>query len=117
LRKQIEDTLSRAVAADIKDLSGSCNNLLDHRAALWRFVDGDGLDPTNNHAERELRACVLWRRRSFGSQSDEGERYAARIMTVVQTARKRGIAILDYLERCCSAWASSTAAPSLLTMA
>lgn len=117
LRQQVEDTLSRAHMAGIKDLSGSCANMLEHRAALWTFVDCDGVEATNNHAERELRTCVLWRRRSFGSQSDDGEKYAARIMTVVQTARKRGINILEYLTRCCSAWANNVAAPSMLTTA
>jgi transposase len=115
LRQQVEDTLSRAHGASIKDLSGSCENMLEHRAALWTFVDRDGVEPTNNHAERELRACVLWRRRSFGSQSEEGEKYAARIMTVVQTARKRGLNILMFLEQCCAAWLGNVAAPCLLT--
>lgn len=115
LQQQMETILARACKANIKNLSGSCENILDHREALWMFVDHDGVEPTNNHAERELRTCVLWRRRSFGSQSDDGERYAARIMTVVQTARKRGVNILKFLERCCTAWLSNHASPCLLT--
>jgi len=115
LRQQIEETLSRAQIANIKDLSGSCENILSHREALWKFVDSEGIEPTNNHAERELRTCVLWRRRSFGSQSDDGERYAARIMTVVQTARKRGVNILNFLARCCMAWFGKHPAPCLFT--
>jgi transposase len=117
LREKFEALLTKAQDAAIKDLSGSCENILAHRAALWRFVDCEGVEPTNNHAERELRACVLWRRRSFGSQSADGEEYAARIMTVVQTARKRGVDILRFLEQCCSAFADSVAAPSLFTTA
>jgi transposase len=114
LREQVVNMLTRAHRASIKDLSGSCENILAHRAALWRFVDCDDVEPTNNHAERELRSCVLWRRRSFGSQSDEGETYAARIMTVVQTARKRGVNILNFLEQCCLAFAKNVDAPCLL---
>ncbi len=70
VRTGIEELLKRAAAADITRLSGSCQNMLDHREALWTFVDTAGIEPTNNHAERELRAFVLWRKRPFGSQSD-----------------------------------------------
>jgi hypothetical protein len=43
--------LERAVASDLDHLAGSCANILQHRVALWTFVDGDGIEPTNNHAE------------------------------------------------------------------
>jgi transposase len=72
IRAQVEAVLERAVAADIHHLAGSCANILQHRAALWTFVDVDGVEPTNNHAERELRAFVLWRKRCFGTQSERG---------------------------------------------
>lgn len=48
------------------------------------------VEPTDNHAERELRAFVLWRKRSFGTQSERGNRFAERLMTVAHTARKQG---------------------------
>ncbi|NVJ12541.1 transposase, partial [Myxococcus sp. AM001] len=69
VRAQVEALLERAVAARLPHVSGSCEDILKHRAALWTFVDRDGVEPTNNHAERELRAFVLWRKRSFGTQS------------------------------------------------
>ena len=81
----LSDLLQRAVAANIKRLSGSCKNLLKHVDALWKFVDHEGVDPTNNHAERELRPIVLWRKSSFGSKSESGDRFAERVMSVVQT--------------------------------
>lgn len=87
IRLQVEAVLQRAVRAKIKRLSGSCENILAHREALWTFVDNPQVEPTNNHAERELRRFVLWRRRSFGTQSERGNRFAERIMTVAHTAR------------------------------
>jgi transposase len=113
VRAGIEDVLERAVAADIKRLSGSCKNLLEHKLALWTFVDHDGVDPTNNHAERELRAFVLWRKRSFGSQSERGNLFAERLMTVAHTARKQDRDVLSFLTECCRARADGTDAPSL----
>ncbi|MCP4447421.1 MAG: hypothetical protein GY811_19080 [Myxococcales bacterium] len=35
-------------------------------------------------------SLVLWRKRSFGSESESGDRFVERILTVTQTMRKRG---------------------------
>lgn len=77
------------------------------------FAERDGVEPTNNHAERELRAFVLWRKRSFGTQSDRGNLFAERLMTVAATARKQGQNVLAFLTACCRAHADRTCAPSL----
>lgn len=111
VRAQVEALLERAVVANIDRLSGSCANILEHRLALWTFVDHDGVEPTNNHAERELRAFVLWRRKSFGAQSDRGNLFAERLMTVAHTARKQGKDVLDFLTGCCEAHAAGTRTP------
>ena len=113
VRDQMEALLERAVAADIPRLSGSCDDILAHRQALWTFVDHEQVEPTNKHAERELRAFVLWRKRSFGTRSQRGNRFAERVMTVAHTARKQGKDILAFLTRCCEAREASTPAPSL----
>jgi transposase len=97
LRLQVEALLAKAAAANIKRLSGSCQNIIDHKEALWNFVDRVNVPPTNNHAERELRAFVLWRKKSFGSQSERGDRFAERIMTVVHSLRKQRRSVLHYL--------------------
>jgi transposase len=114
LRAQVEATLDRAVAADIAGLSGSCADILEHRAALWTFVDEEGVPPTNNHAEREIRDFVLWRKRSYGTQSERGNRFAERIMTVTHTARKQAKNVFEFLTACCRAWTNGTRAPLLL---
>ncbi len=116
VRADFERTLRRAIAADIKGLSGSCADLWEHREALWTFVEVDGVEPTNNHAERELRAFVLWRRRSFGTQSDRGNRFAERLMTIAHTARKQGRDVLAFLVACASR-ADDEPAPSLFATA
>lgn len=100
VRKQFEALVEQLAGEDVEGISGSCADILDHRAALWTFVDTKGVEPTNNHAERELRGLVMWRRRSFGSQSDRGMAYAARVMSVAHTARKQGRNILDFLVAC-----------------
>ena len=113
VRAGFEAVLQRAENADIARLSGSCANVLKHKLALWTFTAHDGVEPTNNHAERELRAFVLWRKRSFGTQSDRGNLFAERVMTVAHTARKQDRDVLSFLTDCCRARADGTVAPSL----
>ena len=48
-------------------------NLLKRWPALWTFIHTDGVEPTNNHAERGLRGAVIYRKLSLGSQSEPGE--------------------------------------------
>ena len=113
VRAQMETTLAQAVASGTAGLSGSCADILDHEAALWTFVDRDGVEPTNNHGERELRAFVLWRKRSFGTQSARGNVFAENLMTIAHTARKQKKSVLAFLIDCLEARDDQTAMPSL----
>ncbi len=113
VRSQVEALLERAMAAKLPHVSGSCEDILEHRAALWTFVDREDVEPTNNHAERELRAFVLWRKRSFGTQSDRGNLFAERLMTVAHTARKQKRNVLEFLTACCTAARTGATPPSL----
>lgn len=114
VRRQFEAVLERAVVAKIPRLSGSCADILAHEGAPWTFVNHEGVEPTNNHAERELRAFVLWRKRSFGSQSERGEQFAERVMTVAHTARKQGKDVLDFLVRSVTAKLRGLSSPPLV---
>jgi transposase len=113
VREQLEELLERVAASGIKPLAGSCADILAHRGALWNFVDLDGVEPTNNHAERELRTFVLWRKRSFGTQSDRGNRFAERLMTIAHTARKQRTNVREFLTACCVAHLDGGRTPSL----
>jgi transposase len=113
VRLQVQAVLAQAAAAGIASLSGSCADILEHKAALWTFVDKDNVEPTNNHAEREIRAFVLWRKRSFGTQSGRGNVFAENLMTVAHTARKQNKNVLAFLTGCCEAQRDKTSAPSL----
>lgn len=114
VQRDIERLLERGENAGIERLSGSCADILAHRDALWTFVTHDGVEPTNNHGELELRDFVLWRKRSFGSRSERGERFAERVMTAVRTARKQGKDVLDFIVRSVTAHVDGTPPPPLL---
>ncbi|MDD9944071.1 MAG: transposase [Myxococcales bacterium] len=66
VQRDMERALQRGAVANIDRMSGSCADILAHREALWTFVSRDGVEPTNNHAELELRD---WRARTKDSSS------------------------------------------------
>jgi len=73
-------------AAD-NDAGKLARSLATEMDSLWVFLDENGVDPTNNRAERALRFGVLWRKRSLGSQSDKGLHWVERILSVKETCR------------------------------
>jgi len=113
VRQQMESLLERASTSEIAGVSGSCADILEHKAALWTFLEVMGVEPTNNHAEREVRAFVLWRKRSFGTQSARGNVFAENLMTVAHTARKQNRNVLQFLTACCEAQRDGHPPPSL----
>jgi transposase len=116
LRARVSTLLQEGVVgADVK-ARGTCRNLLKREAALWTFVWEPGVEPTNNSAERPLRRAVLWRRRSFGTQSEAGSQFVERILTAVTTLRQQRRDVLDYLTAACAAAICHAPAPSLLPL-
>jgi len=91
-----------------------CGNVLELLPAVWRFVVTEGIEPTNNHAERVLRRGVLWRKSAFGCSSAAGCRFVERMLTVVQTRRLQGRSVLRYLYDALVAHRNGLPAPSLL---
>ena len=91
-----------------------CRELTKWWPALWTFARIEGVEPTNNVAERTLRPTVLWRKGSFGSDSEAGSRFAERLLTVAATCRQQGRPLLDFLVAAGEAALQGTAAPSLL---
>ena len=77
--------------------AGLCRELRKWWAALWTFARVDGVEPTNNGAERALRPAVLWRKGSFGSDSEAGRRFAERVLTVAATCRQQRRSLLEFL--------------------
>jgi transposase len=60
-------------------------------AALWTFVVEEGVEPTNNRAERALRFAVLWRKIVQGTYNEKGDRWVERILSLRETCRLRGM--------------------------
>ncbi len=72
-------------------------NLLKRWPALWTFTAVEGVEPTNNHAERGLRGAVIYRKLSLGSQSEQGERTIERLLSASITCRLQRRSLFAYL--------------------
>ena len=116
LRARVSTLLQEGVAGADAKTQGACRNLLKLEVALWTFVWEPGVEPTNNCPERPLRRAVLWRRRSFATQSEAGSPFVERILTAVTTLRQQRRDVLDYLTTTCAAAIRRQPAPSLLPL-
>ena len=114
IRAYIERLLYQGRRSKNKKTSGTCRNILSHGPAIWRFLETDGIEPTNNLAERLIRTIAIWKKTSFGTQSKAGSLYMEKIMTVVATCKLQGKNILDYLTRTVKCHIEKSSFPSLL---
>ena len=67
-----------------------------------------GVEPTNNAAERAIRPAVIWRRTSFGSQTQGGSNFVARMLTVVTTLKSQKRNVLEFMTKAVLAGRSGT---------
>jgi transposase len=113
VRYEVNSLLLRGRYSGNRRLKGMCDELWRHREWLWMFVDVEGIEPTNNTAERALRPAVIYRKLSFGTQSEAGSRFIERMLTVCETCRLQQRSIFNYLVAAVEAHYMGTAAPSL----
>jgi len=116
LMKCVEELLEEGASSKCK-LSGKCRRIINHREHLWTFVHDQSVDPTNNAAERIVRQGVLWRKSSFGTQSERGARYVERVLTACATCRLQGRSVIEYLRDACRCHLDGISVPSLIKTA
>jgi transposase len=115
IRPDVASALRQGAACACAKTAATCRELLAWEPAMYTFAFHEGVEPTNNAAERALRPAVLWRKRSFGCHSEEGCRFVERLLTVVQTLRLQGRDVLDYLQAALTAHRHGLPAPKLLS--
>jgi transposase len=83
VQEQFTALLRTGAASNCRRTRTLCTGLQHHWEALWTFALRDGVEPTNNAAERALRSPkghpVLWRKGSFGHRSDRPEGTRSRV--------------------------------------
>ncbi len=114
IRQEVDALLLRGMFSGNSRLTGMCRELYDHRQWLWTFTKFQGIEPTNNTAERALRPAVIYRKLSFGTQSESGSRFIERMLTVSETCRLQNRSVFSYLVEALEAHLKREKAPSLL---
>ena len=109
--------LERGWLTGPKKAAGLCRNVWKYFDALWTFLRLEGVEPTNNTAERGLRGGVIKRKLSFGVESQSGRAFLERTMSVLATCRQRGINESAYLAACVQAHYAGENTPDLLEWA
>jgi transposase len=113
LQKRVESLLKAGARFEGK-MGGKCREIHIYKKYLWTFVEDKNVEPTNNFAERLVRQGVLWRKTSFGTQSERGARYVERILTACATCRLQGQSVIAYLRKACHCHLKGIPAPSLI---
>jgi len=114
IRQEVRCLLPRGKFSGHDKLIGFCGELYDRREHLWTFTRVEGIEPTNNTAERALRPAVIYRKLSFGTQSSSGSRFLERMLSVSETCRLQNRNTYAYLIEAMQAKFSGKPAPSLL---
>lgn len=114
LQQEVRWLLEAGTQTRDPKLPALCGQLIKLWPALWTFVAEVGIEPTNNRAEQAIRPAVLWRKGSFGTQSDDGARFVERLLSVVATCKQQGRPLLEYLTAVCTAAQQGQPVPLLL---
>ena len=113
LRRQMELLLEQGTQCNEAKTANTCKKLLKYKTALWTFIETEGVQPTNNFAEQLIRSYVLWRKSSFGTQSDRGDLFVERMMTITTTCKLQKRNRYDYINSAVAAHLRNEPAPSI----
>jgi transposase len=114
IREEVQALLGRGTRCGCATMAGVCRELLAVEPALYTFAAVEGVEPTNNAAERALRHAVCWRKMSNGTDSANGSRFVERVLTVVATCRQQGRDVLEFLTAAVRADRAGTPVPTLI---
>lgn len=114
VRREILSLLGEAEVCPAPKTARMAKQMLKLQLALFTFVDCAGIEPTNNSAERAVRHAVMYRKTSFGTQSDAGSRFVERILTTIATLRQQNRNVLEFVTAAYQARLLRIQPPSLL---
>ena len=114
LRPEVAALLAAGAASAGARTAGVCASLRAIEASLYAFASVEGVEPTNDAAERALRHAVCWRKTSGGTDGASGSRFVERVLTVVASCRQQGRDVLAVLTEAVQAARTGTTPPSLV---
>ncbi len=97
LQVRVEDALDRGAFSEHSLIAGRCQNILNRPEALWVFASTEGVEPTNNAAERAIRPLVILRKLTYGTQSAGGSRFVETVQSILETCRQQGRNAFEFI--------------------
>jgi len=97
LETQLDALISQHRNLKDRDNLRFARRLRKHRPHLLRFLYVDGLDATNNQAERQLRPGVIIRKTNGCNRARSGAEAHSILTSVLVTCHQHSVPILDYL--------------------
>jgi transposase len=114
IRSRMSKCLQQYCASPDRDVRKAAKSLLKHWHGLFTFLEYEGVEPTNNSAERGARPAVQWRKICFGNQSDDGELLTARLLTAERSCILQGRNPFQYLLESVVAYRRGLPGPALV---
>lgn len=114
LERELFDALQDGLSCNHAKTEGTCLELIKKVECLWTFTKVEGVEPTNNTAERAVRPGVIWRKLSHGTQSQSGSRYVETILSVLATCKQNGLNAFKFVDSTVQAQLQNQQKPNLL---
>lgn len=114
IKRRIKTLLEQAQLCGSKRTARTASNLLGQWATLWLFTTRADVAPTNNAAERAIRALVLKRKISGLARSRRGLEFVARGYSVVQSCALQGRSALGFITDSVRYWLGQAVAATWL---
>jgi transposase len=114
IKNAIKRCLKQHMCSEEKCVKTLAKNLLKRLDDLFTFITYEGVEPTNNIAERGIRPAVQWRKICFGNRSDNGAVLTARLLTATRTCWLQKRNSLEFIVDAITAYRSGKIAPSLI---
>jgi transposase len=111
LKRKLTNCFADAMGNGSDDLAKICEKLWDESEHIWAFTSVEGMEPTNNLAERNIRNLVIRRKRSYGTRGERGKSFIESITSICITARQHGINIYNFITDAVSRYFSKIEAP------
>ena len=96
VRNKVESLLLRGFCTGAH---GTCKQLYENKGHLWTFLNDPNVEPTNNGAERSLRHGVIWRKLTYGTRSERGDRFVETMLTIIETCRQQKRSVVDFVKQ------------------
>ena len=117
LRKTLRSLLLKGKCVPAKLYAGRCQFIMKHETSLWVFLEQQGVPLTNNEAERCIRGSVIMRKICYGTSSDRGEKFRSRLLSVVETCKKRRLSPLAVVSQIATAVVAKQPYPDVFNLA